>query len=1677
MITVGASSSGSALGGVNPLTGSFITGTIHTLPFDKLAPRDFERLCLWLVEREGYQRAEHLGAAGNEQGRDVIAWRQDLSWAFQCKRVKQFGPSDALAEIDKILSLPNDQRPAGLIFIVTCDVSAQTRQQARERCGDEMECDFWAETEIDAKVKRHPDLLQEFFRATVIYEGTKPVSMGNLLDACRTQVTGVLYDVRHKYDPDLYVKRAIEQELNEFFDSSSDDTAPDCFVLVAPAGSGKTNLLCDLARTRVNAQPVLLLMGGNIYLAGDIGLVGVIQTELEAASPDVVFRSSSDALHTLHRLAEDMGGNALILLDAINEYERPARMRKAIADLLRKTRGKRIKLAITCRDYYWGLFKDDFWLESTVNRQQTEACLDEDSDPERDFSRFAKDEYEQALVLYLKYYEITGRPVGDAADQCRHPLLLRFFCEAYRGQDIGFDEVADIRLKELFDRYWDRKLDSIAGRMRQQGAERLHAGLTVEVGNYLLDVAAYMLHNATRAIPLQEMSLATSREEQYDDPRSIYGRIRDEYIILEEKVRSTGQRRVRQVVFVYEEFMEYTMARSLICDWNQAGLNEASILIKIEELTSKCESFAQIVGVMVYLALMLKEKHGLALWPLLLGKGERWQRTVFEAFRKLPQSQVDAGVFAALEEMWITGDEDVRKQVLDTLKVKRVGQRAPASMVFVLCDVAKSAQESLARRAVLALGSTTMINYALPPLVQALESPWNSIRRNAVIALARLGEPAIQSLVLALGSEHEDVRGVASEMLVDQGRLAVKPLVIALRSSNEGTRAAASETLVALGELAIPALIACLSDTDVSVRLNAIGALGQLGDKRAVEPIASMLQDAVPAVRRSAAEVLGRWREGQALERLILALRDPDDSVRLSAVRALGRIGSKEITRPVIAVLRDHNASVRQEAAVVLGQLGDASASEPLIRALYDHDISVQQAAARALGTLGDDQAVEPLIAILTSPHASVLQTAARTLGILEDQRAVRPLLRVLKESSDVTVRQAAAQALGRLGDKTVVEPLLEILNDAHAPVRQAAADALGMLMDKRAIEPLVAAIKDDDVTVQLSVIGALGKAGDEQASDCLKTMLKHDSPQVRLAALQALGQVWQLQCITQLGSPDPKTRALAARALGKQGDSRAVEPLIVLLGDGNPETRTEAAEALINLGGLTVESLISAINHRDALVRVTAVELLGRLRDQRAVLPLTSALEGTDWFVWSKATAALGRLGDSAIQPLVRALRRPNKDVQQRIAQALERLGLPAVEPLIALLYDCGVDTAAQAWQEIIAGWGLRAADSDRIRRAENITQGGQVVATDPSQGQYAVAGKLVRVGSNEATCACRDFRYRQKPEGNACKHLLALAMYIEACSHPNIPPGEMSINSVLARRSRPAPGFMDKNASVCRSAIEILGKLKDKRAVPPVISALWNTSAEVRRAAADALGQLEDGRAIEPLILVLGDSREQVRRSAADALAVLEDSWVVGPITVALEHRLGSVREGAKLTLGELADKPLAHALMTTLEDPSENAWRSTIDKLRSLGESTASSLATVLEKRLQSSRDIAKPTFGKTEATKVADLLVATVYDHSKQTCRAAARALWGLEESSADSLVTVMLARYWWAGDAALKDFENCDDPSLAPIVSVLRQGNELLVCATVEALGRMARLAPLDSVSQYKSRRKVLTDST
>jgi tetratricopeptide (TPR) repeat protein len=148
-----------------------IASTRHVLPFSELSPTQFERLCLWLVDREGFKRPEHFGESGSEQGRDVVGYKTagagEELWYFQCKRYKEIGANTLRVEVDKITSLGRKDaalRPVGIVFVTNALVSARTRGAISNHCrGQGFACEFWARSELDLRVKKYKDLVEEFF--------------------------------------------------------------------------------------------------------------------------------------------------------------------------------------------------------------------------------------------------------------------------------------------------------------------------------------------------------------------------------------------------------------------------------------------------------------------------------------------------------------------------------------------------------------------------------------------------------------------------------------------------------------------------------------------------------------------------------------------------------------------------------------------------------------------------------------------------------------------------------------------------------------------------------------------------------------------------------------------------------------------------------------------------------------------------------------------------------------------------------------------------------------------------------------------------------------------------------------------------------------------------------------------------------------------------------------------------------------------------------------------------------------------------------------------------------------------------------------------------------------------------------------------------------------------------
>ena len=79
-------------------------------------------------------------------------------------------------------------------------------------------------------------------------------------------------------------------------------------------------------------------------------------------------------------------------------------------------------------------------------------------------------------------------------------------------------------------------------------------------------------------------------------------------------------------------------------------------------------------------------------------------------------------------------------------------------------------------------------------------------------------------------------------------------------------------------------------------------------------------------------------------------------------------------------------------------------------------------------------------------------------------------------------------------------------------------------------------------------------------------------------------------------------------------------------------------------------------------------------------------------------------------------------------------------------------------------------------------------------------------------------------------------------------------------------------RDAYVRWNTVNVLGGLRDHRAVEPLIAALKDSNPDVRCMAASALGKLKDPRAVEPLKALLADPDNNVRWAMEEAIRKIE-------------------------------------------------------------------------------------------------------------------------------------------------------------------------------------------------------------
>ena len=183
------------------------------------------------------------------------------------------------------------------------------------------------------------------------------------------------------------------------------------------------------------------------------------------------------------------------------------------------------------------------------------------------------------------------------------------------------------------------------------------------------------------------------------------------------------------------------------------------------------------------------------------------------------------------------------------------------------------------------------------PALQTFKNP--SPGEQAAIALASFGRRALGPLINQLDSPNATVRrnaawaiGELTAMLPGERAGAVPQLITLLSDRDEWVRMAAAR---ALGELrdrrSLDGLIARLGDDKWRVRQVTAWALSEMKDERAVPALCSVLMsDVRPEVRRGAAEALGEIASSEALPSLKQALNDAETSVSTKAAWAISEI-------------------------------------------------------------------------------------------------------------------------------------------------------------------------------------------------------------------------------------------------------------------------------------------------------------------------------------------------------------------------------------------------------------------------------------------------------------------------------------------------------------------------------------------------------------------------------------------------------------------------------------------------------------------------------------------------------------------------------------------------------------------------------------------------------------------
>lgn len=477
------------------------------------------------------------------------------------------------------------------------------------------------------------------------------------------------------------------------------------------------------------------------------------------------------------------------------------------------------------------------------------------------------------------------------------------------------------------------------------------------------------------------------------------------------------------------------------------------------------------------------------------------------------------------------------------------------------------------------------------------------------------------------------------------------------------------------------------------------------------------------------------------------------------------------------------------------------------------------------------------------------------------------------------------------------------LLRASASRERRDAVRLLGEMADESTIPALVFAMGDRNRGVKDLAIDTLIRLGGTKVVESILPLATNRNFALRSAALEVLERIGGSapSLITGLlDYPDTTARVNAALLVARLGIKEAAQPLTRSLEDENPNVRSAALNALAAIGALDQAALIrKSLKDREESVRFAAIHALGVLSDSASVHDLVSVLKESSEACVMAAVDTLGRLESDASIPFL-----------------MEKLGASSATLQYHILHNLVQIAESQGRVDIYEKFGLFRFEPLFIEALRNA----------PIELRESALVGLRRIGSTKAVGPIMEHIFSSGGSLGGDQRRLAEEALMAL--------GETeTLVAFLSSLSDPLDDIREKGVeSLCR----VLGKLKERAAIPVMVNFLSGASESIRRTVVRSLGQIGGSRAHAALIEALGDPNGHVRREASAVLRHFEEDGTILALFQTLDSEpYADVRESILDSLVALGGTLVKEKLREFLFYPDPRIKEAAISGIGRLGD----------------------------------------------------------------------------------------------------------------------------------------------